>query len=103
MKKYFSLLLFLWCIFGLQHASLIPEKALAAVAIDQSTSSNGTASWSHTVNNNPNQVLIVGGSGNITAVSYKSTPLTRLLSYTGPKTGATVSIWYLKNPPTGTN
>jgi hypothetical protein len=88
-------------LFGIAYMIGFNGKAYANIAIDQQTASNGSSSWSHTVGTNPNTILLVEGSGTISSVSYNGTALTKFDGHTN--SGATVSIWYLKNPPTGTH
>ncbi|MFZ2626887.1 MAG: FISUMP domain-containing protein [Candidatus Moraniibacteriota bacterium] len=62
-------------------------------------------SWDHTVGTFNNRLLIVGisgrSSGNSTSITYAGQALTKLSTMS--VNGAILELWYLKNPPTGTN
>lgn len=76
-------------------------------------STNGASatglSWSHTVANQPNRILLVGilywnDSRTISGITYNGVALikleTQIVDGNGPRT---LELWYLLNPTTGTN
>jgi hypothetical protein len=88
------------------------------ISFDRASSATGTGglTFSHTVSNYTNRILIVGASGEsdaalpaattcrATAATYGGTALTRAAEYNLDDTGADdcLSMWYLLNPPVGT-
>jgi|GEM_PF-1702642 len=79
------------------------------IVVDNSTSAktNGTTlSWSHTVGNGTNRILIVGvanrdGTKSIASVSYGAQNLTSIGSQAGGGNSVGVALYQLLNPPVG--
>ena len=107
------LLLMLPFLFGIAYMIGFNTKAHAAVTRDTVSNSVGAAvgsvSWQHTINDNPNRILIVGvttvsiGSAQPSSVTFNGIPLKNASSsncYLGLACNAT--MWYLVNPPIGT-
>jgi len=77
------------------------------------TSSGSTASWSHTVGNMDNRLLVVGATWennssippSCTSVTYNGVQLTELvdeyIASGSPTTSQRVTLWYMLNPPPG--
>ncbi len=66
------------------------------------------ATWSHTVINRPNRILVVtlclhsvGGTSSVTTVTYGGQTLTKAVGDGSAERNS--QIWYLLNPPTGAN
>lgn len=91
-------------LFGIAYMIGFNGKAHAAVGVDVSTSSNGAASWIHTIATQPNRLLLVGTSGNTTGVTYGGVALAPFDTFSNG--GGKVTMWYLKEsqlPPQATN
>ena len=78
--------------------------ALPNVTVDAASyPSLGLYTWSHTIGNHNNRMLIVGVSthdtSDIVNVTLDWVPLTRLGNSQGISRG--VTIWYMMNPPIG--
>ncbi len=79
------------------------------------TSSGSTASWSHTVGNRDNRLLVVGATWehsssippSCTSVTYNGVQLTELvdeyIASGSPTYSQRVTLWYMLNPPSGSH
>jgi hypothetical protein len=88
------------------------------ITFDDATSATGTGtlSWSHTIGNYSNRILIVGAAGEssaggtaantcrATGVTYGGDSLTKINGIDLDDSGADdcISLWYMLNPPVGT-
>lgn len=89
-----------------QSGSSLPPSVPVSFSGSSSTTSAGgvTFSWSHSVASGPNQILIVAcglSDGSVTSLTYGAQNLTHLGS--ANSTVAFGEIWYLVNPPVGTD
>lgn len=103
-KKYFFIFVLLTILISLGSFvffSRTQPKAYASAVIDNQASSNGSSTWSHTVGNSLNRILIVTATENVTAASFNNVPMTLYSSQTN-NASASASIWYMPNPPIGT-
>lgn len=109
--KRFSFLLYLVLLFpllvGIIYFGGYNNAASAAITVDTHNAPPDTVSvksWSHTVSNQPNRILIVGIIEIVdtnTRVTFNGQSLTR--HYTNTSCASCItSIYYLKNPPVGT-
>lgn len=74
-----------------------------AITLDSTVAAGNALTWSHTVANQPNRILIVvcsGASSNPTGVTYDGIAMTQLGIES--QSGESVSIWKLIAPPVGT-
>lgn len=91
-------------------AALCGGTAGAAVVIDSTSSAATTTSsltWNHTVGTGLNRLLVVGvsvydGKTIVTAATYGGVPLTNIGTHTQGKGNASVSLWGLVAPASGT-
>lgn len=64
-------------------------------------------SWSHTVGSGANRVLIVGigttTGDNVSAVTFNSVSMTKILSATQGASAGSMSVWILLNPASGSH
>jgi hypothetical protein len=78
----------------------------STTASSASSGLSNSLSWTHTVDNGNNRLLVVGvasteGNNGASSVSYGGLPLTRLGYQTGPGNDNRAEIWYRVAPPTG--
>jgi serine protease len=79
-----------------------------AITLDKSASSRSSGSFSHTVGSGDNRLLIavfmLVGSRTVSSCSYAGDALTHAKTQdSGSLSGCEIQIWYLVNPPTGSN
>jgi hypothetical protein len=80
------------------------------VTLDSTTGAEGNTttgvSWSHTIGNHPDEILIVAANAQagsnpatVTSVTYNGVPLTMLATLSAAESAG--GVWYMVNPPAG--
>ena len=90
--------------------ALFGGTAGAAIVVDATSSAAGTGTsitWSHTVGTGLNRLLVVGvsvhdGKTTVSAATYGGVPLTNIGTHAAGKGNASVSLWGLVAPASGT-
>jgi PAP2 superfamily len=88
-------------------AQFLFDGGLASTTASAASSGfSSSLSWTHTVDNTSNRLLVVGvtssdGNNGATSVTYAGLPLTRLGFQTGPNNDNRAEIWYRVAPPVG--